>query len=263
MEIHSIGYHHSHDADFLMEKPNGIGQAWLFLLFHTKAMVRIDKTERIVPPNSFLLYSGETPQYYGACEEAYMDDWFYFTIESRDLRLFQELGILCNEPVSLADAGAISALIRSMTYEFYTPRPYHVDMMELSLKQLFFQIGRQLQETKTIVPQSPSVKLDNLMLLHYRITHQIGNVGTVASLAKDFSMSLSSLQHSYKAVFGETISNDITKSRLEKVRLLLTTTSLPLRQVAEQCGYSSEFHLMRHFKANTAMTPTEFRRKNR
>lgn len=119
MEIHSIGYHHSHGADFLMEKPNGIGQAWLFLLFHTKAMVRIDKTERIVPPNSFLLYSGETPQYYGACEEAYMDDWFYFTIESRDLRLFQELGILCNEPVSLADAGAISALIRSMTYEFY------------------------------------------------------------------------------------------------------------------------------------------------
>ena len=56
MEIHSIGYHHSHDADFLMEKPNGIGQAWLFLLFHTKAMVRIDKTERIVPPNSFLLF---------------------------------------------------------------------------------------------------------------------------------------------------------------------------------------------------------------
>ena len=196
--------------------------------------------------------SGLYRQYYGACEEAYMDDWFYFTIESRDLRLFQELGILCNEPVSLADAGAISALIRSMTYEFYTPRPYHVDMMELSLKQLFFQIGRQLQETKTIVPQSPSVKLDNLMLLHYRITHQIGNVRTVASLAKDFSMSLSSLQHSYKAVFGETISNDITKSRLEKVR-----------QVAEQCGYSSEFHLMRHFKANMAMTPTEFRRKNR
>lgn len=52
----------------------------------------------------------------------------------------------------LADAGAISALIRSMTYEFYTPRPYHVDMMELSLKQLFFQIGRQLQRRKPLRP---------------------------------------------------------------------------------------------------------------
>lgn len=263
MKIHSIGYHHGHDADFVMSNPNGIGQAWLFLLFQTKALIRRNGKEEIAQAGSFLLYSGNTPQYYAACDDTYMDDWFYFTVEPQDQKLFPELGIPLNQPVQLTDAATISAHIRSMTYEFYTARPYHMNMVELELKQMFFHISRQLQETQKIITQTPSTKLDNLMILHYQITHQIDQVGTVASLAKKFSMSLSSLQHSYKEVFGETISNDITRSRLERVRLLLTTTSLPLRRIAEQCGYTSEFHLMRHFKNNTGITPTEYRRQNR
>ena len=118
MKIHSIGYHHGHDADFVMSNPNGIGQVWLFLLFQTKALIRRNGKEEIAQAGSFLLYSGNTPQYYAACDDTYMDDWFYFTVEPQDQKLFPELGIPLNQPVQLTDAATISAHIRSRHYNF-------------------------------------------------------------------------------------------------------------------------------------------------
>ncbi|MBP0987857.1 MAG: helix-turn-helix transcriptional regulator, partial [Oscillospiraceae bacterium] len=66
-------------------------------------------------------------------------------------------------------------------------------------------------------------------------------------------------QHSYKSLFGVSITADISESRVNRAKSLLSTSTMPLRQIAEQCGYHSEFHLMRQFKEQTGMTPSEYR----
>lgn len=259
MEIHSIGYHHMHDKNFVIDRPDGIGESWLFLLFHAPVMVRTDGELRRIPGGSVLIYSGDTPEYYQACGDDYMDDWFHFTVQPRDLVLFRELALPINCPVQLANAAECSDLIRTMTYEFHSSKLYHTDVVTLYLHLLLIQISRQVQEPLLQSGQKGSDKYDRLVVLRWHIRHHPEQITSVQALADSYSMSLSSLQHSYKALFGESITHDITQVRMEKAKVLLSTTALPLRQIAEQCGYHSEFHFMRQFREHHGMTPTEYR----
>jgi len=41
---------------------------------------------------------------------------------------------------------------------------------------------------------------------------------------------------------------------------LITSTTLPLEQIAYACGYSNEIHFYRQFLRKTGMTPGEYRK---
>ncbi len=263
MEIHSIGYHHHHGGDFVMERPDGIGQGWLFVLMKSKAIVRRNGEEIIAEPNTVLIYSGDIPQYYAAFDDSYTDDWFYFTVEKIDLALFRELDIPIGVPVKLQNPEELSSLIRTMTYEFYTENLYHADLVELYMKTLFFKLSRLIHSTVRSLPESGQSRYEGMIQLRETIYQDVQHIGSVADMAKSLSMSQSAFQHTYRKIFGTNVTADVTQARIRTAQTLLATTNLPLRQIAERSGYSSEFHLMRHFKNHTGMTPTEYRKHAR
>lgn len=261
MEVHSIGYHHPHPAGFVIDRPDGIGWSWLFLIFKTKAVVRVDGKDQIVEPNTILLYSNDYPEYYGAIGDEYIDDWFHFTIEPRDRELLEALEIPINQPVCLGEVKELSSLIRSMTQELYTAKIFSADMMDLYLKLFWFKLARQLRTGTDSITTGDGEKCDTMVHLRNRIYDQISSIESVEQLAKEMNMSQSALQHTYKKLFGNSIMADVIRSRLERAKLLLVNTNLPLRQIAEQSGYRSEFHLMRQFKEHEGMTPSQYREK--
>lgn len=263
MEIHSIGYHHIHDKDFVIDRPEGCGWSWLFVLFKTPAIVRVDGKDVLVKENSFILYSSMAPEYYRAHGNEFINDWFHFTVESIDEVLFRELALPLNRPVALENADEISILIRSMTHEFYTGNLYSADLVDLYLKTLFFKLSRLLHSTVRSLPESNSSRYDSMIYLREDIYRNIRDIGTVSEMARNMSMSQSTFQHTYKKIFGTNVMADINRARILQAQMLLSTTNLPLRKIAERSGYTSEFHLMRHFKTHTGMTPTEYRKKSR
>lgn len=261
MEIHSIGYHHAHDRNFVIDRPDGIGQSWLFLVFVTKAVVRQNGEDVIIRPQSVILYSNDSPEYYRACEEEYVDDWFHFTIEPCDLVLFKELDIPFNQVLYLGDATEISSIIRAMTYEFQTAGLYSADLVVLNLNIMFFKLSRLIHTSIRSEADNPSPYHSEMVDLHNRIYNSICTITSVSELSKEFSMSKSAIQHNYKKLFGVSIMDDILNSRLVCCKRLLASTMLPLKEVAERSGYNSEFHLMRQFKSQTGMTPSQYRKK--
>ncbi len=263
MEIHSVGYHHIHGKDFVVDRPDGCGWSWLFLLFKSPAVVRLDGKDTVVRENTFLLYSGFAPEYYRAHGEEFINDWFHFTVEPMDEQLFQELDIPLNRPVPLENPEEISTLIRSMTHEFYTGNLYSADLVELYMKTMFFKLSRLLHSNVRSLPEGSSSRYDSMIYLREEIYRNIQKVGTVSEMARSMSMSQSAFQHTYKKIFGTNVMTDVSRARIQRAQMLLATTNLPLRQVAERSGYSSEFHLMRHFKTHTGLTPTEYRKKSR
>ena len=110
MDLYSIGYHHSHDRDFVIDRPNGISPSWLFLLFHGEAEVRIGRELHRVQKSSVIIYTDGTPQYYRACNDYYMDDWFHFTVDEADRKLFRELDIPLNTTGTRSTAIFIGSL---------------------------------------------------------------------------------------------------------------------------------------------------------
>ncbi len=66
------------------------------------------------------------------------------------------------------------------------------------------------------------------------------------------------LQH-----YGTTPKQFLIETRISKAKQLLTDGMLKIHEVAEQCGFSNEYHFCRTFKQKTGVTPSEFANKMR
>lgn len=65
----------------------------------------------------------------------------------------------------------------------------------------------------------------------------------------------------FKATFGQTPSAYITSRRIERAQRMMLTTSLPLSQIALDCGLCDQSHLTRLFRQLVGTTPSEWRRE--
>jgi AraC-like DNA-binding protein len=73
-------------------------------------------------------------------------------------------------------------------------------------------------------------------------------------------MSKSALHSKFREVYNTTPINYITERRLSLARQLLSTTDMPVREVARRVGYDNEFYFSRVFKQHLQYSPSEFRR---
>ena len=69
------------------------------------------------------------------------------------------------------------------------------------------------------------------------------------------------LSHIFREKTGASLIDYITSERMKKARELLTTTDLPIRDVALAVGYSNISYFSRQFKRSQGETPLEFRRR--
>ncbi len=62
--------------------------------------------------------------------------------------------------------------------------------------------------------------------------------------------------------FGASPKSYITYLRLNKARALLSTTSMPVCRIANECGYEDEFYFSRVFCRYCGMSPIAYRRRS-
>lgn len=78
-------------------------------------------------------------------------------------------------------------------------------------------------------------------------------------LARMADLSLAHFRRLFLEAMGVPLHRYILAARIEQARTLLTMTSLPIVQIAQDCGFSSQSHLTASFRAAHAATPAEFR----
>jgi AraC-like DNA-binding protein len=70
----------------------------------------------------------------------------------------------------------------------------------------------------------------------------------------------SALSRLFSEATGESIERYAIRQRIEKVKELLVYDELTVSEIAYRLGYSSSAHLSAQFKAQTGLTPLQFRR---
>lgn len=79
-------------------------------------------------------------------------------------------------------------------------------------------------------------------------------------IASELHLSVSGLIRKFQAEFNESPHAYVLSKRLDRSkRLLKERTEMPLRLVAESCGFSDASHMIRQFKRSFSMTPSEYR----
>lgn len=82
-------------------------------------------------------------------------------------------------------------------------------------------------------------------------------------LSDYFRMAGSNLTTFYKDHTGENIFDTVTTLRMERAKVLLTTTDIPVQQISVNVGYDNVSSFIRRFKQLHSITPGAFREANR
>lgn len=82
---------------------------------------------------------------------------------------------------------------------------------------------------------------------------------SINEMSQSFNISQSSLSQQFKHYTGNTISHYVDNLRIEKSKLLLKTTSLPIKDIIIQIGYCDSSSFTRKFKQMVGMTPGKYR----
>lgn len=93
-----------------------------------------------------------------------------------------------------------------------------------------------------------------------RLCRRVGEFGSVNAIAAELNISGEYLRHLFQDKFGCSMKGYIVSQRIMRARDLLTLSNMPLKHIAEQCGYSNEGYFCTAFKKAIGMTPGEFRK---
>ena len=86
---------------------------------------------------------------------------------------------------------------------------------------------------------------------------------TVAGLAGIANMSRSLFANRFKEVYGETPLNYVKQCRIHQAKILLSESSAPLDQIADQCGYASQSAFIKAFSTAIGSSPGRWRTMRR
>lgn len=82
---------------------------------------------------------------------------------------------------------------------------------------------------------------------------------TVAALARRAGMSPSHLAHTFAEQVGEAPLAWLEGRRIARAQQLLLTTGMPVKRIAQECGFADGEHLARRFRARTGRSPGAWR----
>jgi LacI family transcriptional regulator len=71
------------------------------------------------------------------------------------------------------------------------------------------------------------------------------------------------LERKFKEIFKRTIYQEIRRVKVEQIAKMLLDTNLTVSEISYNLGYMGDSHIRRYFKAETGMTPTQYRNKSR
>lgn len=135
--------------------------------------------------------------------------------------------------------------------------------------EISFKVARQmlLQEQSVVMPGSPSSRLG---VQHYSAQLQralslieagVGQSINVSELADQIGISRRELLRRFRRELNNTPSRILAQRRLDRARSLILNTRLPISQVAESVGFSSQSHLTSSYKNAYGITPAQQRRE--
>lgn len=90
-----------------------------------------------------------------------------------------------------------------------------------------------------------------------RLDRKLQNISVIAG---EVGGSVSKIKAIFKRAYGDTLYNYHLRKRLEKAFILLKETSLPVNEIAEECGFKDVSHFSRTFKKEYGVPPSLVRK---
>ena len=260
MIINNVGYDHKHDADFIIERPNGFGDC-LFLLLKTDSIFTIGGEDTLVPKNSIFIYPLGMPQYYRAVPmSTFENDWIHFLFEEDEEERFLKRRIPYATPITMDSIEFFSFCIKMIAEENSGKHLYSKETIRHYFDIMFNKIAEYLHENESM---DSSSQYEMMLTIRNKIYSSPEVPRSIDWVAHETSMSRSSFQHLYKKYFGVTFIQDLLNSRISFAKMLLVTTDLPIGDISAKSGFRNYEHFARIFRRECGMSAIDYRNSNK
>lgn len=231
---------------------------FILLITRTQGEFQIEGRHFFVAPGSAVIFAPNTSYFYENPAGDYIDDWLHFDVgASSPLR--EQLLAMCNEPFPVDDRELFTFCIQHILLENLSSQdPCSQDNIAALFQLMFNHLSVSFQNRNNPEMMNPLER--QLKLLRISMENTVTEEHSIREHARQLQISESYFQYLYKKLFEIPFQQDLIRMRVEHVKLILTTSSLPLSKIAELCGYSNEVHFYRQFKKLTGMSPAQFRK---
>lgn len=110
------------------------------------------------------------------------------------------------------------------------------------------------EATQTFASDEPVVA-KAVRLMQHDLTKPV----SIGPLVREMGVSRRHLEYRFRAALGRTPGQVLRYLRIERSKLLLRTTTLPLTTIASDCGFRSRFHFARAFRREVGASPSRYR----
>lgn len=174
------------------------------------------------------------------------------------------------EHLTPPDPDAVVAVMRRITsiLPFYTRDragqfpPERVRTAEAMLRGLLMDLDQSADAASPPgLAGTPLFHHEAIMRIVALVRDQPMTRFTVASLAREAGYTPEHFSRTFKSVMGQSPEQYLILHRILQAQVLLTTTSMPIREIARTLGYEQPAFFSTQFRKHAGCTPREFRRR--
>ena len=254
MQISNCGYDYRHEASYTAERPHG-STGHILMIIRSPARIDLNGQVHYINGNNVIIYRKKTPQFFYAHNTEFVNDWVRFDLEEADFTFLEAIGVPFDTIMEFADVYPLSRFIKMMAIEKWSSSPNAQEASVLLLRLLFLKLSDYIASKPILYSQLT----EKLTILKNNIYSTPQNDWSIDNICKNIAISPSHLQHKYKQLFGNSIKEDITQSRIQYSKWLLSNTSHTVAVISRMCGYNNDISFMSIFKKKTGFTPSQYR----
>jgi len=118
----------------------------------------------------------------------------------------------------------------------------------------------QLAEAKLQGDQASLASRHVLKARQY-IQEHFPEITSLRQIAENVGVGHDHLRHLFKSISGKSLIRHLNEVRIDRAKVLLTHSNLPMKQIATMCGFKDEYYFSAVFRKFTATAPGAYRNK--
>lgn len=151
------------------------------------------------------------------------------------------------------ETGEIKTLFENIFNEYRNEEPGTMALLRYYIRTVIIKLARIIGSSNMV---SDAVK-QTIDVIEKRCNENI----SFGDIAKELHYSLPYLSAKFKKEIGMTFTQFLKNIRMEKAASLLTDTNIPIKEIAEQSGYTDLNTFYSVFKQVMKVTPKEYRKR--
>lgn len=255
--INDMGLSHRHDPTFVVDRPRGSGD---YLLLHFRSPVRVRLRQGLVrvPAERCLLFSPDHPHWYTGDGVGLDNHWVHFAGPLAP-KVVRRLRLPLNRPFHPPMLHQVPPALSEVQREWTQRRPRWQWACSLLMQRVLLLLAREVSAGSPPGDARIAEVHDALAALRDRVAAAPEREWSVAEMARSVHLSRSRFATLFTQWHGDSPMAWVIRARVDRARWYLRSSRLPVKGVAEACGFRSVHYFSRAFRQRVGCSPSEYR----